>query len=134
MKTALKTAAFAVATALSLTAATAPAAQAETLWIPVENWSTWDVIYDIRIAGEWDPGWGPNRLYGDAVYPGFIFDVPVAIWDSCYVDIVIETDLMTHEAYGVNICDAEAIIISDGEAWIDYYNDSYFGNSYYNGH
>lgn len=126
MKSFLNTAAVALVAAFTASAAGANMAQADTVWVPVENWSTSDVIYDIRIAPETEGGWGPNHVYGGGQWPGYITDAWVDVWQTCYVDILIETDWMTHEAYGVNICDTAAIVVGDGEAWIEYYDDAHW--------
>lgn len=115
--------------ALALVPMLAPpaAARAETLWLAIENWSEVEVILDVRIVPAFAPGWGPNEVAYGAVWPGFATDVAVDVADTCHFDILIETDRMVHEAWGVDLCQTVAIVITDGEAWIETVEDPWAG-------
>lgn len=120
-----------LATAILTLGLAAPGqAQAGTIWIPIENWSGHEYVYDIRISSEYADTRGANELGRDTLWPADYIEIPVPIHDTCYHDIRIKTDMWIHDFWGVDLCETAAIVIVNGDAWIEYfdYEDGWYGH------
>lgn len=108
-----------IALAFCALAASDPAL-AQTLWMPVDNWSQSEVILDIRVSSDADTSFGPNDLSMGPLWPGEAAELPVSLSEGCLHDIRVETQAWVRMAYDVDLCAGAALVVGEGEVWLEY--------------